>query len=257
MVDFLIWNATLTQSGLKGIGVYFSAGDYGDNFLPSPDFPASHPNATAVGGTSLALGQTNNRIFESGWATGASFFYQYPDGNGGLVSEWFPPPPGEFVFGSGGGTSEVYAQPSYQVGVVPAALANLPGVAARVVPDVAMLADPVTGFLMGITLNGTYQEPRHRRDEPRVPALRRHDGPRRAARLPPHRLRQPAALQGPRQGVRRRRPAGDPPGGRHPRRRRGGHLRRRAPDPAHRGRLRQRDRSRLAERPGAFINALK
>ena len=158
-VDFLLWNATLTQAGLKGIGVYFSSGDYGDNGIPSPDFPASHPSVTAVGGTSLALGPTDQRIFESGWETGVSFlFSQYnPDGGVGPVA-WYPGGAGYFYFGSGGGTSEVYAQPSYQVGVVPAALANLPGVAARVVPDVAMLADPVTGFLIGQTQGGVYSE---------------------------------------------------------------------------------------------------
>ena len=82
-VNFVLWNATLTQAGLKGIGVYFSSGDYGDNRLPGPNFPASHPNVTAVGGTSLALGQTNETIFEVGWETGVSYLESSSGGLGG------------------------------------------------------------------------------------------------------------------------------------------------------------------------------
>jgi subtilase family serine protease len=53
----------------------------------------------------------------------------------------------------------VYPQPDYQAGVVPAALATIPGAAARVVPDVAMLADPMTGFVIGLTgRSGSYGE---------------------------------------------------------------------------------------------------
>ena len=78
-VDFLAWKPVLTAAGLKGIGVYFSSGDGGDEgypdfgIPPSADFPASSDLVTAVGGTSLALGQTGNLVFETGWATGASF----------------------------------------------------------------------------------------------------------------------------------------------------------------------------------------
>jgi subtilase family serine protease len=102
------------------------------------------------------------------------------DGDGGFVDEggflddggvesgvdsgppglaWFPAPPGEFYFGAGGGTSILFAQPTWQKGIVPASIANLPGVPARAVPDVGMLADPVTGFIIGQTVpGGAYQE---------------------------------------------------------------------------------------------------
>src|SRR5206468_1371404 len=45
-------------------------------------------------------------------------------------------------------------------GVVPDALANVPGAPARVVPDVAMLGDPDTGFLIGQSnpKTGVYKE---------------------------------------------------------------------------------------------------
>jgi len=65
---------------------------------------------------------------------------------------WVSPPPGDFLYGSGGGTSTLYSEPFYQHGVVPDALAfahsNHRG---RVVPDVAMLGDPNTGMLIGQT----------------------------------------------------------------------------------------------------------
>ncbi|HEY2509245.1 MAG TPA: hypothetical protein VGI39_00180, partial [Polyangiaceae bacterium] len=37
-------------------------------------------------------------------------------------------------------------------------ISNLDGATARVVPDVAMLGDPVTGFLWGDSSTGTYEE---------------------------------------------------------------------------------------------------
>jgi subtilase family serine protease len=63
-----------------------------------------------------------------------------------------------FYAGAGGGPSFHWSEPSYQVGVVPTVLTTrtfdlnhkrytLPG--DRVVPDVAMDADPYTGFLIG------------------------------------------------------------------------------------------------------------
>jgi subtilase family serine protease len=66
-----------------------------------------------------------------------------------------------FYSGSGGGISLLETQPSYQAGAVPANLAvslnlanastvTLPN-AQRVSPDVAMVADPYTGYLFGQT----------------------------------------------------------------------------------------------------------
>lgn len=57
-----------------------------------------------------------------------------------------------------GGVSTAFTQPQYQAGVVPGSLATaLPNgttssTPMRVVPDVAALADPSTGFLVGETL---------------------------------------------------------------------------------------------------------
>jgi subtilase family serine protease len=169
--DFLLWNHILKIAALKGIGVYFSSGDNGDytfslfgptGMKPTVSFPASSDLVTAVGGTSLALGPTGNAIFESGWEGSLSEVDGSPSTipDGGITGPffWTPAPPGRFISGSGGGTSLVYEQPAWQKGIVPDALANLPGVPARVVPDVAMVADPATGFLVGETLANVYSE---------------------------------------------------------------------------------------------------
>ncbi len=79
---------------------------------------------------------------------------------------WWPAAPGGFGDGAGGGTSSVYVQPTWQEGVVPTSLSLFdpyPGTTAgpsRVVPDVGMLADPYTGFLVGETdpVAHTYSE---------------------------------------------------------------------------------------------------
>jgi subtilase family serine protease len=164
--NFVAWHSIATQAGLKGIGIYFSSGDSGDEsfggwFPPSADFPASLDNVTAVGGTSLALGKTGETVWELGWETSASWLIPGVAVDGGTTpATWSPPPPGEFVFGAGGGTSLVYEQPKWQKGVVPTEIANVPGVPARALPDVAMLADPLTGFIIGQTdpASGQYIE---------------------------------------------------------------------------------------------------
>jgi len=60
-----------TLAASKGVGVLFSSGDDGDNFadfgLAVPDYPATSPLVTAVGGTSLEVGAGNSRSAEYGW----------------------------------------------------------------------------------------------------------------------------------------------------------------------------------------------
>jgi subtilase family serine protease len=143
------YNDTFIQAAATGIGLYFSSGDSGDETggvagaTPTPDWPASSPWVTAVGGTSLAVGASNNYLFETGWETGTATLR-----NGA----WSPAPPGAYLYGSGGGTSRLFAQPAYQAGVVPDSMSKVYGGAAmRVVPDIAELGDPNTGMLVGQT----------------------------------------------------------------------------------------------------------
>ncbi len=137
------------QAALEGMGLDFSSGDSGDEVAnvgqPEPDFSASDPLVTAVGGTSLGIGANGHTVVQTGWETGKSTL------TGGA---WTPPPPGAYLYGAGGGTSRLFAEPSYQVGVVPDSLAreNQTGSnRGRVVPDISMDADPNTGMLIGIT----------------------------------------------------------------------------------------------------------
>jgi subtilase family serine protease len=141
------YNDTFIQAAIQGIGVYFSSGDNGDEIenhgYRTVDWPASSPWVTAVGGTSLAVGASNNYLFETGWGTRRSIL---TDG------AWSPTPPGVFLYGAGGGTSRLFAQPWYQQGVVPSSIANyFGGAAGRAVPDVSLVGDPNTGMLIGQT----------------------------------------------------------------------------------------------------------
>jgi subtilase family serine protease len=139
---------TLIQAAIEGIGVYFSSGDNGDETsrfgFATADWPASSPWVTAVGGTSLGVGQANDRVLETGWGTS-----NYNCNKTTLVctrTGW--------LYGSGGGVSKVFAEPSYQKD----AGLRLTG---RGVPDVAALGDPQTGLLVGQTQtfpDGTYYD---------------------------------------------------------------------------------------------------
>jgi subtilase family serine protease len=61
-----IENGYLVRAAAEGVGMYFSSGD-----TSGVEMPSSDPYATAVGGTSLGIGASNNRLFETGWSTGA------------------------------------------------------------------------------------------------------------------------------------------------------------------------------------------
>ncbi|MGW3161025.1 S53 family peptidase [Streptomyces sp. NPDC001089] len=133
---------------VEGIGFYFSSGDNGDEVANTGtkqvDTPANSAWVTAVGGTSLAVGKNDKYLFETGWGTEKASLAA--DGK-----SWtgFP---GAFTSGAGGGTSKTVAQPFYQKGVVPNALAKAGGTTPmRTVPDISAIADPNTGFRVGQT----------------------------------------------------------------------------------------------------------
>jgi subtilase family serine protease len=135
------------QAAGEGIGLYFSSGDSGDEVgndgTAQPDFPASDPWVTSVGGTSLGINQAGKMSFETGWGDTLD---QITAGATGKLSYTSPLPGALFAGGAGGGTSTVFAEPAYQKGTVPASLSK----GHRVSPDIAALADPYTGFLIGI-----------------------------------------------------------------------------------------------------------
>jgi subtilase family serine protease len=152
------------QGAIEGIGFYFSTGDCGYEVPGTPcqarygdaqstrrqaDLPASSPWVTAVGGTTLAVGKSNNYKFEAHW----NVQYDNLAANG---KSWSSPPPGTYPStysaGGGGGVSDIFAQPGYQRGVVPKSLSTkLPdGTTAkqpmRTIPDISAVGDSGTGI---------------------------------------------------------------------------------------------------------------
>jgi subtilase family serine protease len=103
-----IETAFLVKAASVGVGMYYSAGD-----APCVTQPASNPYATGVGGTTLGISKSGTRLFE----TGGAFADAAINGTAWDVDGYF---------GFGGGQSLVYKQPSYQKGVVPAAMSTPP-----------------------------------------------------------------------------------------------------------------------------------
>jgi len=146
--DFQAETQIFEQGAAEGISFNFSTGDDGD-FTVGPDAtgtptvnePADNPFATAVGGTTLGVGAQGQYEWETGWGDEA---YQ-------LNGQTWDSTGGKFEGAGGGGASAVFAEPPYQKGVVPQSLATRSGAAtaARVLPDVAMLASSNTPFLVG------------------------------------------------------------------------------------------------------------
>jgi subtilase family serine protease len=123
-----------------GISVNFSSGDNGD-FLAADGFttvsmPASSPYATAVGGTSVFLNPNHTMETQTGWGTNLTRIAGYATSGDTGQPPLIPPEFEGFYFGAGGGASAVWPIPSYQ--------SSLPGTW-RLVPDIAMVADPYTG----------------------------------------------------------------------------------------------------------------
>ncbi|WP_269854036.1 S53 family peptidase [Streptomyces sp. RPT161] len=134
------------QGAVEGIGFYFSSGDNGDELANTGtkqiDTPANSAWVTSVGGTSLAVGKGDKYQWETGWGTTKATLSA--DGK-----NWSSLP-GDYLYGAGGGTSKLTPQPYYQRGVVPDTLSKQNGATPqRVVPDIAAVADPSTGFLVG------------------------------------------------------------------------------------------------------------
>lgn len=108
----------------QGVTTFVSSGDSGSaqcgSTAPGVSYQASDPSVTAVGGTTLNLSTTGTITSETGWS------------------------------GSGGGVSSTFARPSFQTG------AGVPAGTKRVLPDVALVADPATGAYTVVGGN-TYQ----------------------------------------------------------------------------------------------------
>jgi subtilase family serine protease len=162
----LLENFYFEQADAEGVSVMFSSGDDGDLIdtgatLASGAWDSTSPYVTSVGGTSLALLNDKGDKHEWGWGTyrvllnGATV-----EPSGKSIHDTGPALPFAFYAGAGGGPSLIELAPSYQVDV-PYSLSGFTtnnkgqtvalGAAYRVTPDIAMDADPYTGFLFGMT----------------------------------------------------------------------------------------------------------
>ncbi|MFF3173564.1 protease pro-enzyme activation domain-containing protein [Streptomyces sp. NPDC057900] len=144
----LAYDQVFQMGAIEGIGFYFSSGDNGDNVASTGtkqiDVPSNSAWVTSVGGTSLAVGKHDTYKWETGWGTTNA-----PLSADGKSWKGFP---GAYTSGAGGGTSSTVEQPFYQRGVVPDSLAKANGkTRMRTAPDIAAVADPNTGFLVGQT----------------------------------------------------------------------------------------------------------
>jgi len=121
----------------RGISVHFSSGDSGDEAInlgvADVDWPASSPFVTAIGGVSLSLRKNKQIAFQTAWGNNLTEIAD-TDALGNPPID--PVLNQGFVFGGGGGISDVYAKPRFQ--------RRLPG-DRRQVPDISWLADPYTG----------------------------------------------------------------------------------------------------------------
>jgi subtilase family serine protease len=158
-------NQFFMQAAAEGMSIVFSSGDDGDvaaaNNIASGSFEATSPYVTGVGGTSLALRNAKGVKQEWGWGNYRAFLADAKvAANGGSIATSGLELPFAFYSGAGGGPSLSQLAPSYQARV-PYSLSGFTTLkngsrvpletAHRVTPDIAMVADPYTGFLDGET----------------------------------------------------------------------------------------------------------
>jgi kumamolisin len=133
-------NVAVQAAAAKGISICCASGDDGSNDGDPPlahvDFPASSPYILGVGGTTLVASSSAPPTIQSEvvW-------------NELLHSEG----------ATGGGVSDVFTKPAYQNSVSVPPSANPPHNIGRGVPDVAAVADPVTGVVV-IHIDGKHLE---------------------------------------------------------------------------------------------------
>jgi subtilase family serine protease len=169
-----LYDQAAMAGAAQGVTVLFSSGDDGDlaalNGVASGSWPATSAWVTGVGGTTLELMDSSGAKAEYGWGTYRAFLADamvksahsvITSGLAQTTNDFGTFDDFVYYSGSGGGISLLEAQPTYQAKEVPYYLATTLNLASgfttplpnpqRVSPDVAMDADPYTGFLVGET----------------------------------------------------------------------------------------------------------
>ena len=135
----------LKKGAAQGISFQFSSGDGGDQGLGTPlgavGLPANSPYVTAVGGTTVLNNPYSSTPswITTGWGNDLVQLYYF-----GVTD----PLVGYFHGGAGGGESQFWPRPVWQNKIVASGHW-------RMVPDVAALADPYTGFALVLTVGST------------------------------------------------------------------------------------------------------
>ena len=176
-----LYDQAAMAGAAQGVTVLFSTGDLGDlaadNGMASGSWPATSAWVTGVGGTTLELKDSSGAKAEHGWGTYRAYLtdakvnsaHSVTTSGVAQISITTFGNFDHFVYyaGAGGGISLLEAQPAYQAKEVPYYLATTLNLASgfttplpnpqRVSPDVAMDADPYTGYLVGqtFTISGT------------------------------------------------------------------------------------------------------
>jgi len=152
---------TYMQAAAQGITVLFSSGDAGDNIAATgtrqPDYPAADPFVTCRRRHPRSASATAaNYLFETGWGNNRSV----------LTNGAWTPFPGTFRGGGGGGNQLRLGSAALPARCRPTAIANVNGNGPhRAVPDLALLGDPDTGYLVGQTQqfpDGTFRYSQYR-----------------------------------------------------------------------------------------------
>ena len=134
-------NQAFQAAAAKGITICCASGDDGSSDQVSSgahvDFPASGPFALGVGGTTLVASNGTSPAIQS-------------------ETVWNETMQKEGA--TGGGVSSVFTKPSYQNSANVPPSANPPHNVGRGVPDVAAVADPVTGVVV-MRIDGKHLEP--------------------------------------------------------------------------------------------------
>jgi subtilase family serine protease len=158
-------NQYFMQAAAEGMSILFSTGDDGDlvasNGIASGSWAATSPWVTAVGGTSLALYDKSGTKDEWGWGNYRAFLNGATvASNGRKITTSGVALPFTYYAGAGGGPSLVMLAPFYQADV-PYSLSGFTTLDGgtvvpleaphRVTPDISMVGDPYTGFMIGET----------------------------------------------------------------------------------------------------------
>ena len=115
--------AVFVSSGDDGAWECFDPNTYAPLGMPCVSYPASDPNATAVGGVNIPLDESGNLTSSiTAWADNTTL-----GGDGSFSNN----------VGSGGGVSSVFAAPSWQAATT--------GATMRELPDMSLDADPDSG----------------------------------------------------------------------------------------------------------------